>query len=90
MIDDNVKYSDGGVFNQSMDSVMDYLERLEGEARDFIDVQKLQETIKQFKEMRAQIGGPIVEKKVIISKQEQNEDSKANSNFKVKVLSQRK
>lgn len=46
MIDDNVKYSDGGVFNQSMDSVMDYLERLEGEARDFIDVQKLQETIK--------------------------------------------
>jgi len=40
--------------------------------------------------MRAQIGGPIVEKKVIISKQEQNEDSKANSNFKVKVLSQRK
>jgi hypothetical protein len=46
MIDDNVKYSDGGVFNQSMDFVMNYLERIEGEARDFVDVQKLQETIK--------------------------------------------
>jgi hypothetical protein len=73
-----------------MDRVMDYLQCIEGEARDVLDVQKLQETIKDFKEMRAQIGGPIVEKKVIIPKQEQNEESKATSNFKVKVLSQRK
>ena len=62
--------ADGGPFNTSLDPVMAYFERMEEDLLPVDKIETIRECIKEFKQERGILGGPIVEKKYIVPSQD--------------------
>ena len=54
----------------SIDPVMTYFERMEEDLLPVDNIETIKECVKEFKQERDKLGGPIVEKKYIIPSQD--------------------
>ena len=62
--------ADGGPFNMSIDPVMTFFEKMEDDILPVDKIDKIKECIKEFKQERDKLGGPIVEKKYVVPSQD--------------------